>query len=54
MKNPLKRKKVEVIEEVKAEEVQAPESNVTFHKERWDNDSGTNQLVADELPSVNE
>lgn len=27
---------------------------VIFHKDRWDNDSGTNQLRAEQLPSLND
>ena len=53
------KKKVEVTEAVEVVEVVEANgfngsSNVVFHKDRWDNDSGTNQLVADELPSLND
>ena len=49
-------KKVEKVVEVEkpVEKPVVPTSNITFHKERWDNDSGTNQLLAEKLPSLND
>jgi hypothetical protein len=52
------KKKEEVIEETAPSVLDADfsglPSNVTIHKDRWESDSGTNQLVADQLPSLND
>lgn len=45
------KKKVEPV----VEEAPRPvDGEVIFHKERWDSDSGTNQLRAEQLPSLND
>lgn len=51
----MRKKKVEVKEVVEIKEVEQEiqsESNVTYRKELWG--SGTNQLVSEALPSVND
>lgn len=44
----------EVPVEIQPAEYVPKDGEVVFHKERWENDSGTNQLVSDSLPSLND
>lgn len=48
-----KKVEVEVVEETQDNDY-TPKPHVVYHKERWENDSGTNQLVSDSLPSLND
>ncbi|MCB1713168.1 MAG: hypothetical protein KDH96_12050 [Candidatus Riesia sp.] len=51
-----KKKQEKAVEAVTEKPVKTPvqPTVVTFHKERWDNDSGTNQLRSEKLPSLND